>query len=151
MPKVYTSFRAAAEAFEKVTTKGMRDAAQAFLTEVVPITPVDGGPLGPRPGRPIGTHPGQARGGWQVGLGSAPTGDTGRLDTDGDATIAAGVAKLKQYNIVRHRNLHVVNNVEYMGLLNDGSSTQAPAGFVEEAFARADPPSRIIAAIREFG
>jgi hypothetical protein len=128
----------------------MRSSAEAFLREVVPITPVDGGPAGPRPGHPIGNHPGQARGGWQVGLGSAPSGQTGRLDTEGDETINAGVTRLKQYNILRHFNLHVTNNVDYMTKLNGGSSIQAPPGFIEEAAQRANIPERIRVAIADF-
>lgn len=32
--------------------------------------------------------------------------------------------------------LHITNNVDYLKALNDGSSTQAPAGFIQTAIAR---------------
>ena len=32
-----------------------------------------------------------------------------------------------------HASIHITNNLPYIGRLNEGSSAQAPAGFVEEA------------------
>ncbi len=74
---------------------------------------------------------GRARGGWQVGIGFSPRGLNTPLDQSGSGTVSAN-----RLTIGRRRpgqDIHIANNVDYIGFLNDGSSAQAPAGFVEAA------------------
>lgn len=47
---------------------------------------------------------------------------------------AQGVAA--QYDGAKNSEVHITNNLPYIGVLNDGSSAQAPAGFIQEAVAK---------------
>jgi len=51
----------------------------------------------------------------------------------GSAAIAEAAAKIAVYNGDVNREIHLTNNLPYIGRLNDGYSAQAPAGFVEQA------------------
>ena len=68
---------------------------------------------------------------WQVGIGVAKQGETGRIDGGGGTTIAGGRAILAGYSI--GPRIIINNNVPYIVKLNNGSSAQAPIGFVEKA------------------
>jgi len=75
---------------------------------------------------------GRAKGGWDVGINEMPqpvaimvggsAGDTGRLDPGGEATKAAGKAKIEQ--APPFSEVNIVNNVEYVVPLEDGRSQQ---------------------------
>jgi len=91
----------------------------AALAAVVTATPVDTG---------------RARGGWQVGLGLAPSGRTSE-DRAGASTIAKGTSTISRRGT--EQTVFISNNVEYIGFLNDGSSAQAPADYVGIAARRA--------------
>ncbi len=80
-------------------------------------------------GTPVDT--GQARGGWLVGINSAPSEVSEELDPSGGATISRNESKIRR--VRGDQTVHIVNNVGHIGFLNDGSSSQAPAGFVEAA------------------
>lgn len=90
--------------------------AVAVQQTVVLATPVDTG---------------RARGNWQLNVGSRITDEIERLDQGGSATIAENATKA----VTRRegQNIFISNNVNYIGFLNEGSSAQAPAGFVEMA------------------
>lgn len=90
------------------------------LTGVVLATPVDKG---------------RARGGWTVEIGSETAGDSATLDKTGSGTISAGSAKITSAK--PFEPISISNNVPYIGILNGGSSKQAPAQFVELAVAAA--------------
>ena len=119
---------------------GLRRIVKAIHLELVVSTPVGGPPTSPND-----PHPGLARSNWQVlpGTGTAKTvlpevgegqalaeGQTRAdvLDVDGVATIS--------------------NPVEYINLLNDGSSTQAPAGFAQKAINRGIRVARSVQLLR---
>lgn len=88
---------------------------------------------------------GRARSNWQVSLGSpitsqrepyAPGEGLGR----GEGQNAAGALAQAQERIGARQpgeTVYITNNVDYIGPLNDGSSAQAPAGFVQAAITRA--------------
>lgn len=88
---------------------------------------------------------GRARSNWQVSLGSpitderepyAPGEGLGR----GEGANAAGALQQGQDRIGQRKSgqdIYIQNNVSYIGRLNDGSSAQAPAGFVQAAITRA--------------
>jgi hypothetical protein len=83
---------------------------------------------------------GRARSNWQVDINNDPkdsfepffpgeAGSTGGQNAQ--AAIDEGKQQIDTYN--SGDTIHIVNNLGYIGELNDGSSAQAPAGFVEEA------------------
>lgn len=91
----------------------------SVLSGVVLRTPVDTG---------------RARANWQVGLGLTERGtDEAAFDKAGSATIAAGGAVMAGQK--GFQPISITNSVPYIGRLNDGSSQQAPAGYVESTLA----------------
>lgn len=98
-------------------------------------------------GTPVDT--GQARSNWFVTLG-APSGDTrppffpGEQGSTGAANVQAVLAEGR--GIIGQRkpgvDLWISNNLPYIGKLNEGSSAQAPAMFVQAAVAEA---ARVVA------
>lgn len=111
-----------------VETNAHRAAKQVALAvdqTVVTATPVDTG---------------RARANWQVQAGSAPEGVIDAyVAGEGGNTVAQNTqAALEQGKIAIQaaapgQEVHITNNLPYIGKLNDGHSAQAPAGFVEEA------------------
>lgn len=106
----------------------VRKCALAIDGAVVIATPVDTG---------------RARSNWQVeNNGPNPTtiqpyspgreGSTGGANSR--AAIEQGKAKIAAYKgSASGGSIHITNNLSYIGRLNNGSSKQAPAGFVEKA------------------
>lgn len=97
----------------------VRRVAIAVDAAVVLATPVDTG---------------RARANWQAGIGAAPAGvlpapasPAGGAQRSIDETRATADMYRGQGAI------HITNNLAYIGKLNEGTSAQAPAGFVEEA------------------
>lgn len=106
-----------------------KEVAQLVLQSVVEDTPIDTG---------------KAKSNWQVNLGSPATaavpayspgthGSTANSNVT--ATIAAG--NLVISGTTPGVDIHITNNLHYIGDLNRGTSTQAPAGFVQAAAIRA--------------
>ena len=82
-------------------------------------------------GTPIDT--GRARGSWLVEIGKPAS---GTADSPADFGFVAASEKARAKLAAYKRNMgsiHITNNLPYIGPLNDGHSTQAPAGFVEDA------------------
>jgi len=98
----------------------VRKAAKAVLERVVRYTPV---------------KTGAARSNWLVRLDRSPTHTVLPIDKTGDGAIAKGNAKIDNYRFTEHRGIFIKNNLPYIEDLNNGSSKQAPAGFVEKAMA----------------
>ena len=86
-------------------------------------------------GTPVDT--GRARANWLVGIGTAPAGTTESLDQGGNSSIQTAISVIGNYPADKLPALWIVNNLPYIGRLNDGSSEQAPAKFVEAAIDRA--------------
>lgn len=89
-------------------------------------------------GTPVDT--GRARSNWQVQIGSSI--DTsiepyapGAQGSTGGKNAQAAIDQAKAVIATRKagQDIHITNNLAYIGKLNDGSSAQAPAGFVEAA------------------
>lgn len=83
---------------------------------------------------------GRARNGWRVGANSpdnTPPDMIGPFDPSGNIRIDANRSIIASEPLGTH--YFITNPVPYVPLLNDGSSQQAPAGFIEkaEAIARA--------------
>ncbi len=76
---------------------------------------------------------GRARANWQVGLARPPEGVLEATDRDGRTTVARGAAV-----IARARpfgTIWIANNLPYIGVLEHGSSKQAPRGIVAATLA----------------
>lgn len=106
-------------------TEHRRRIGLAVLTELAMTTPVDEG---------------TARSNWNVALddsadGPTPAhapgkgGSTGAANTR--AAIAAGTAVIDRTKF--WQDIYITNNLPYIAKLNEGSSSQAPAGFVQTA------------------
>lgn len=78
-------------------------------------------------GTPVDT--GHARANWQATVGEETEEELDAEDKSGQATItkARAVLEARQPEQV----IHLTNNVKYVPRLNEGSSAQAPAGFVQ--------------------
>lgn len=83
---------------------------------------------------------GLATSGWLVGIQSPPN-DTPEQAPGASASAglaqSAGLTVIGRYPKQRLPDLWIVNNLPYIGKLNDGSSLQAPAKFVEQSIAEA--------------
>jgi len=92
----------------------VKRAAIAIDQTLVTSTPVDTG---------------RARSNWIVSLGT-PSGET-----VGPTSEQAALSRAQQEieRRVRGQAIHITNNLPYIGRLNEGSSAQAPAGFVQAA------------------
>lgn len=115
------------------------------LTAVTLGTPVGNPTLWQNPeSAPPGYVGGHARRNWNVSVGAANDAELAGTDASGAATITAGQAALQGYRGSRQGvRVFIQNPVPYMGRLNDGHSTQAPAGFIERGVAAVSPPSSV--------
>lgn len=107
------------KAVELNAEKLIRKIALAVDQTVVMETPVDTG---------------RARLNWQVTLDSPAVGTLAEPSSPGAgeaAALAQGRAVAAAYK--RGQAIYIVNNLDYIGRLNDGWSAQAPAGYVEAA------------------
>jgi hypothetical protein len=110
--------RALGDRIEDNTHDAVRRTALAINQAVVLATPVDTG---------------RARANWQVGIGEPELGATEDTDPGGGETVARN--NLVISGSKPEAEIHLTNNLPYIEALNEGSSSQAPAGFVEEAVA----------------
>ena len=114
-----------AAAQDKIT----RAATLELFSGVIRATPVDKG---------------RARGGWQTGVGSAPTGDNKRLDK----TEAEPLAEVERNKPPGAGHVtYLANNVPYIMDLEEGTSKQAPEGMVRKNMDRVQ--KMVDAAIRK--
>lgn len=73
---------------------------------------------------------GRARGNWQVST-SPVSAQLAILDKSGGATIQKGISKIGSAKAIKYPTVYITNNLPYIEELNRGTSTQAPAKFVE--------------------
>jgi hypothetical protein len=109
--------RKVAEDIEPATDDVLRKYAVVANQTLIMATPVDTG---------------RARANWQVSVNSAVDAEVDSTDAQGAITRNKGV--IDGY---RGGELVIQNNVPYIGALNDGSSAQAPAGFIQKALQNA--------------
>jgi hypothetical protein len=109
---------------ERNATELVRVVAKSVIETVTRATPVDTG---------------QAVSNWQVRVDQdatnvIPAYYPGSLRSTAGANIwaaiEAGYSVISRYN-GNNKRIHITNNVPYIGELNDGSSRQAPASFVQ--------------------
>jgi hypothetical protein len=94
-----------------------REVAREVLKAIIPATPV---------------RDGIARGNYHVSLGAADTSTVLNVkDPTGSGALARGLGTID--GSTRGQSIHINNNTPYIEELNRGSSTQAPAGFMQTA------------------
>lgn len=105
--------------------QAVRKVALAVDQTVVMATPVDTG---------------RARANWQVRAGIAPTEvippyveGKGGSTAGQNVQAALDQGKIAISSAAPGQEIHITNNLPYIGALNNGHSAQAPAGFVEQA------------------
>lgn len=120
MSKLVKKLRKLSKESPKALDRTVIRTADTVQKELLPSTPIDTG---------------LARSNWQMGIGKAPTGVVTHLSPA--RTFAENRAVLKSFNSQTHGTIHLVNNVNYIGELNMGSSKQQPKPmFVQRAVAR---------------
>jgi hypothetical protein len=101
----------------------VREVVIELGTRIVMRTPVGDATLWKSP-PPPGYVGGRARANWQYGFGAAPDGDLPDIDPSGRASIN----RIKPTQVA---GVHfIANNLSYAQRLEDGWSTQAPAGMI---------------------
>lgn len=128
-------FNAGLDQFYKKDVEGfasmaVRRVAFAVDRAVVMGTPVGNPSLWKRKA-PKGYVGGRARANWIPTLGVPNTGTVDRIDKQGAATIALLAPVTADFRL--GQTIWISNNLEYIVPLNNGHSTQAPAGYVEMA------------------
>jgi len=116
LPTFARRIRRRAREIETNTDKLVALTAGVIDQTVVLATPVDTG---------------RARGNWQVSIGSPITEAVDELSPGGSEAIATGKAVIRSRK--PGQTIFISNNVAYIEALNEGSSSQAPANFVELA------------------
>ena len=76
---------------------------------------------------------GAATGEWQVTINERATSLTDRKDLTGTKTANAGISIINRSKSEKYPDIWVSNLIDYITYLNDGSSDQAPAKFIETA------------------
>jgi len=71
---------------------------------------------------------GRARGNWFVSIGAASDAADGAEDKSGQRSINAGSAVIT--GLTKAQSIYLVNNLPYIGALENGHSSQAPVGMV---------------------
>jgi len=118
--EVRNGLRSALEGATREANERTKKAVRAGVKYLIEATPVDTT---------------RAESNWQVGLGSPrqteiePRGET--RSTSGAATYAEADRVIR--NKKAGQTVYLTNPTKYIGRLNAGSSTQAPAGFIEAA------------------
>lgn len=102
--------------------KVVRKVAMVADQTVVMATPVDKG---------------RARANWIAALDAPNTTTTEAVSPSGAEAIAQAAGVVAQYDGDKHQAIHITNNLSYIRPLNEGSSKQAPAQFVEQAVEKA--------------
>lgn len=77
---------------------------------------------------PVNT--GRARGNWQCTVTTPAVGETERTDMTGRQVIAEVASAVDSWDVA-NVGIFLMNNVAYIGVLEDGSSEQAPNGMVK--------------------
>lgn len=124
------------EEIPRIVDQTVRSEAFGMVHEYVLAVPVGNPELwaeGPE-SAPEGYVGGHARRNWQVTANEPATEELPGVDADGGTTLAAAAAvleKLDPYPLV-----FISNPVPYMDPLNEGHSTQVPAGWIDDIFDR---------------
>jgi len=116
------------QAVERNATAYVKKAAGLIIEDVVTNTPIDKG---------------TAKSNWQAAVneraqGIIPAYVPGEHGSTAESNNNITISKAKEA-IAKYRHggtIHLTNNLPYIGILNDGHSDQAPAGFIQLALLR---------------
>lgn len=120
-----------ASVLEDALTQRSRAIAMAMLGEIVYKSPVGNPKLWKKP-PPPGYTGGRFRGSHIVSIGAPVYTQTTKIDKNGVETVAAGermLSGLEPFTVI-----FIQTNLPYAEKIEDGHSTQAPAGVYEVAF-----------------
>lgn len=106
----------------------VRKVAIDLLKSVIYKSPVGDATLWQSP-PPAGYVGGRFRGNWQLGVNSKPSGELTAIDANGGNTINVGMARIPATNAAGNI-YYITNNLPYAQRLENGWSSQAPAGIV---------------------
>ena len=121
------------DAIDEAVDEEVRELGLRILSTAINMSPVGNPTLWNRPSSaPAGYVGGHFRRNWQVGNVADPTNEVAGVDASGQATLAAGTAIIRGY---KRGRMFVVNNVPYANRIDEGHSTQAPAGISDAAVA----------------
>lgn len=121
------TFEASLDRFRELLD-GRLDEAQRGTAVIVANAVSTGAPAFGIPGTPVDT--GYARGGWVIGVNRAPTFTRPPRRPKDGAVPAPAPLTAALVDVGAEDTVTIANNTEYIGRLEYGSSTQAPAGFV---------------------
>lgn len=96
--------------------RSIAEMALSVFSSVVISTPVDTG---------------RARGNWQPSIREPITSEISGTDKSGQPTISKARSNFGRFEV--GQTIFISNNVPYIERLNEGHSSQAPAGFVQKA------------------
>lgn len=96
-------------------------AMQEIINTVVPATPI---------------KTGKARSNYIVAIGAPDHSTIRETDGNGDVSLQQAASVLRASK--PGDSLHMTNNLPYIDMLNNGSSKQAPAGFIQTAITAAE-------------
>lgn len=110
----------------------------AEIGEAIGAALVLGTPRGGPPASPNDPHPGLAKANWVASVGAPDFSWRSHTRTENDAIAAIQVMAHRHVRFFVDAEIPFIianggDKVPYLGLLNDGSSRQAPAGFVKRA------------------
>jgi len=120
----------------KIVLSAIEQLAESIVIKVMLDVTANLRRAAPEGGTPVKT--GWARANWQIGIKTPITEVPGNPDNVGPAEgkQSAGQATLLTYKL-RSGPVWISNNVPYIQSLNEGTSRQAPAGFVQAAIQEA--------------
>lgn len=120
----HTNIRVVLRGLKEFTERVVRVIVLDATANLIEDTPVDTG---------------WARANWIPSIGAPPSQPAGSPTDVGAARAAQqqGVAQIAVGYTLEQGNVNITNNVSYIRPLNEGSSSKAPAMFVQSAIARA--------------
>lgn len=108
--------------FKDFSANVLKQLTVEITADLIKTTPVDTG---------------WARSNWIPSFGESFTGTDGTRESVVTSRQQSGLTDVLTNYAISKGNIYISNNVPYILLLNDGSSRQAPAGFVQQSIARA--------------
>lgn len=124
-------------AIEAAVIEDLQETAGRIHRTVVLASPVGDPTLWQMPeAAPAGYVGGSFRGNWLIGVGADPVDESPAVDPSGALTIREGELTLRLDVTSLREPIFIVNDLPYANRLNNGWSTQAPAGFVEQSIAQ---------------
>lgn len=114
--------------------KTVRGVAIDLFAAIITATPVGNPSIWKTPYKPPNYLGGRLRGNWQASIGSPASGQLDTRDASGGVTVSKAAAVVNSFKA--DGSLYLTNNLPYAERIENGHSTQAPAGMVAVNVAR---------------